>query len=188
MNITMRHSRKHQSGAILVVSLLLLLVLTILGVVMMQTTRMQERMSGNTRDISTSLQGSEAALRFAENELAAFTDYNLDGTSTCGATSTANTICGIAVLPVDMADPTQFDWKNTNLSKQYGATNSTAVAQVYEQPRYTDEYLGQSRVGESLDGGHDVPSYPQFFQLTGQSTGASGQASTVIQSTFTRRF
>jgi len=187
MNARMTVGPRHQSGAILVVSLLLLLVLTILGVVMMQTTRMQERMSGNTRDISTSLQGSEAALRYAESELAAFPSFPAkDSTSTC-ATAGTNTVCDTNTLPVDIADHSQFTWDATH-AKVYGASSSTSVGQLSAQPQYTNEYLGYSRLGESLDGGQDVPDYRQFFQLTAHSTGASGLANTVIQSTFTRRF
>jgi len=59
-------------GAVLIVSLLLLLVLTVLGVVMMQTTRMQERMAGATRDLNMSLQGAESGLRYGESVVAAY--------------------------------------------------------------------------------------------------------------------
>ena len=70
-----RIARKHrQSGAILVVSLLLLLVLTVLGLTAMQTTRMEERMSGNTRDRDVAFQGAEAGLREGEAQLETLTE------------------------------------------------------------------------------------------------------------------
>ena len=61
---------RRQRGAALVVSLLLLLVLTILAIGASQTTRLQERMAGNMRDIDRACQGSEAGLRDAEEYIA----------------------------------------------------------------------------------------------------------------------
>ena len=46
--------------------MLLLLVLTIIGVTVMQMSRMQERMAGNSRDVNLAFQAAEGALRAAE--------------------------------------------------------------------------------------------------------------------------
>lgn len=56
----------NQRGAILVVSLMLLLVLTIIGVSSMQGTALEESMSYATRDRTVALQSAEAALREGE--------------------------------------------------------------------------------------------------------------------------
>jgi type IV pilus assembly protein PilX len=187
MNTRIIPSRKQQSGAILVISLLMLLVLTVLGVVMMQTTRMQERMAGNTRDLSAALQGSEAAVRYAEQQLAAYTSRpDTDSTSSCGSTTAANTVCATNALPVAIYDTSQFIWKTQ--AKLYGHAGSptTAVAQLPDPPEYTDERLGFIR--DNLDTGQDPPEGRDFFQLTGHSTGLSGNTNTVVQSTYARRF
>ena len=42
-----------QRGAVLVVALLMLLIMTVLGVTAMQMSRMEERMAGNSRDINS---------------------------------------------------------------------------------------------------------------------------------------
>ncbi len=65
------HSR--QRGAVLLVSLIMLLLLTIIGAAAMRDTNLQERMAGNMRDHSLAFQAAEAALRFAEQEVK--TDY-----------------------------------------------------------------------------------------------------------------
>src|SRR5262245_19384474 len=62
-----------QRGAALVTSLLLLLVLTIIGVTTMQMSRMQERMSGNSRDVNVAFQGAEAGVRSGESYLRTLT-------------------------------------------------------------------------------------------------------------------
>ncbi|EWC40216.1 pilus assembly protein PilX [Pseudomonas stutzeri] len=65
--------RSSQRGAVLLVSLIMLLLLTILGAAAMRDTNLQERMAGNMRDQNLAFQAAEAALRFAEQEVK--TDY-----------------------------------------------------------------------------------------------------------------
>ena len=66
-----RMNIKQQSGAALIVSLILLIVLTVLSIAAMQGTTMQERMAGNYRDTNQAFQAAEAALRAGESELLA---------------------------------------------------------------------------------------------------------------------
>ena len=58
-----RPARQRQSGAVLVIALLFLLIITMLGVSSLQSTTAEERMSGNVRDSGNALQAAEAALR-----------------------------------------------------------------------------------------------------------------------------
>lgn len=60
-----------QRGAALIVSLLLLVVITLIGISGMQTSSLQERMSGNMYDRAIAMQAAEAALSFAEAQLIA---------------------------------------------------------------------------------------------------------------------
>jgi Tfp pilus assembly protein PilX len=57
-----------QSGAALVVGLIMLLVLTLLGLASMQTTSLQERMASNYDQRNLAFQLAETGLRFAERE------------------------------------------------------------------------------------------------------------------------
>jgi type IV pilus assembly protein PilX len=58
-----------QSGVVLVISLIILLLLTIIGMSAMQTTSLEEKMAGNLRDKSLAFQMAESALRAAEVSL-----------------------------------------------------------------------------------------------------------------------
>jgi type IV pilus assembly protein PilX len=60
-----------QRGMALIVSLILLLSLTILGLAAMQNTSLEERMAGSVRAENIALQGAEAGLRAGETWLAA---------------------------------------------------------------------------------------------------------------------
>jgi len=62
-----RYSRlKHQGGAALMFSLIFLLLLTIIGLTAMQSSTLQERMAGNTRDTNLAFQAAELGLRAGE--------------------------------------------------------------------------------------------------------------------------
>ena len=64
--VTPRH---HQTGAALLISLILLLVLTFLGIRSMQTTTLEERMAANQKDYYLAFEAAEYALVVAEGEL-----------------------------------------------------------------------------------------------------------------------
>lgn len=62
-------SVKKQGGVILVISLVMLLVMTIVGVTTMKGATLQERMAGNSRMLATARANAEYALRNAEDNL-----------------------------------------------------------------------------------------------------------------------
>ncbi len=61
-----------QRGAVLIVALIMLLLLTIIGLSSMRGTSLQENMAGNMRDSNMALQASEAALRKGEEQVAEY--------------------------------------------------------------------------------------------------------------------
>ncbi|MEO9586355.1 MULTISPECIES: PilX N-terminal domain-containing pilus assembly protein [Pseudomonadota] len=65
------YSRCLQSGSALIVSLIMLLLISLIGVGSMQGTILQERMASNLHDRNIAFQASERALRVGENWLAA---------------------------------------------------------------------------------------------------------------------
>ena len=56
----------NQRGWVLVVGLVILVMLTILSIALMKTTRLEEKMSGAMRDMNLSFQAAESALRATE--------------------------------------------------------------------------------------------------------------------------
>lgn len=62
-------SARQQRGAVLIVSMLLLLVVTILALSAGQSTRMQERMASSQRNYDLAFQSAEAGLRAGERML-----------------------------------------------------------------------------------------------------------------------
>lgn len=70
---------KNQNGAVLLVALVMLLILTIIGLASMRGTTLQEKMAGNFKDREISFQAAEASLRKGEQRvLNKFLEGSLD--------------------------------------------------------------------------------------------------------------
>ncbi len=58
--------KQKQQGVVLVISLIMLLVMTLIGITGMNTTILEEKMAGNFRDKGIAFQAAESALKTAE--------------------------------------------------------------------------------------------------------------------------
>ncbi len=174
--------RTRQAGAVLVVSLMLLVIMTLIGVTAMRSTIMEEKMAGNTRDSMLAMQAAETALldaeNFAENtiqSLAAAFDGNQPGLYPTG----------------NIPDPfAQATW-GAGASLPYSGTyNSVAT-----QPRYIIELIGPvgSAAGGDLTAGDSYDEnasagIPYAFRITARGTGGTDNARSILQSNYVRTF
>lgn len=161
---------RQQRGAILVTSLLMLLVLTVIGVSVMQITRMQERMAGNTRDLNLAFQGSEAALRDAEQML-----WDTPNIVACNGPAC---VYPRGILPV-LANQGPA-WWNAN-SQEYGVDGDQEMQELDEDPQFVAEEI--AFIGPLVV---DDPGGRMFYQVTARSTGASGDTNIVLQTTYAK--
>lgn len=163
--------RKRQTGAALVISLVLLTVLTILGVSSMQEGIMQERMTGNARNTIVALQAAEVALRDGENYVETTPIPGpFDGTD--GLYTPAD--------PTDDPRWEQIDWTDDT------AVRTTTVQGVASDPRYIIEQLTGIAFGGTHVAGDEALPAGSVYRVTALATGMSGEASVMIQSTFRR--
>ena len=164
------HLHQQQHGAVLIVSLIMLLILTIIGVTGMRTTVLEEKMAGNMRDQNLAFQAAEAALRDGEDivqSLVAISSF--DGTS--------------GRLGASDNDPDFFDattWSSTS-SIAYSGT----LSDVATQPRLILKYVGQI---ESNTGSLNMGSYGKRstntvsnFRVTARGTGRSDNSQILLQ-------
>lgn len=167
----------HERGAVLVTAMLLLLVLTVIGVTVMQLSRLQERMAGNSRDVNLSFQASEAALRSGEKYISDQESRPIpcsDGT--CDVWLEGSLVGAIANKDADW-------WEENGKAFSLGTIEGLA-----EDPKAVVEELGFVRTDGGVVMGQDPPDGRDFYQVTARSTGGSGQAEIVLQSTYTRKF
>ncbi|MCX8114103.1 MAG: PilX N-terminal domain-containing pilus assembly protein [Burkholderiaceae bacterium] len=118
-----RRRSAHERGAVLVVGLIFLAMLSLMGVAAYSVATQEERMSGNTRDRIRAFEAAEASLRDCESVLAAAGGLPaFDGTN------------GMYAAPAP-DQPQQFemsmtDWKNAAKVR----TIPTALPDVSIQP------------------------------------------------------
>jgi len=174
-NITLH---KTQQGAVLVVSLMILVIMTLIGVTSMRTTTMQEKMAGNSRDLMLAFQAAEIAIKDAENFLE-----------------------NILVAPAAAFDgqTNGLYAENSNPDYYAAATWTTAVtysdtfSSVATQPKYIIE-LGGSMGAETSDvniGGYGESSGTSTltaFRITTRGTGGTDNAVILLQSNYARGF
>ncbi len=168
---------RSEKGAVLIVGLLLLLVMTIIGVTSMQTTLLEEKMAGNVRDQDLALQAAESALRDAEAWLETIvTIGGFDGT---------NGLYG----DDDNADDT--DW-TASKSIEYPQVHANTIAGVSAQPRYVIQYVG---VIPGAATSINIQGYRQFkpggdvsgFEITALGYGVSSNTTVTLRTVYGRR-
>jgi type IV pilus assembly protein PilX len=87
----------NQRGAILIIAMVMLLLLTIIGLSSMRGTSLQESMAGNMRDSSLAFQAAEAALRKGEEVVDGFSD--MDALDAAPLTGTYSDFPGVSTSP-----------------------------------------------------------------------------------------
>lgn len=173
-----------QRGAALVVSLLMLTVMTFIGVTGMQSTSLEERMTGNMRDQALAFEAAESALEAAEaklnpgtvpdNELPSFSLDGAGGFYLFGATPPS--------------------WKTVwnDASKVSSYEHGRYLAKVHTPPAFFAEEIARPRAtqpaGASLEGGVPVSSGTKrtWYRITVRGTGGSDNAVAIIQSVYLR--
>lgn len=163
-----------ERGAVLLFSLMMLLLLTIVGVTAMQMTTLQERMAGGYRDRHMAFQGAEAALREGERLLNQATVPEFYSNGTDG-------------LYVAGAAPDWHDFESATTRLYAGGDMSNELNQNLDSPpEYYIERL-PFRIGHGSSLGSDVSLEDNdLFRVTARSTGATGQATVVLQSVYKR--
>lgn len=121
-----------ERGSALIVSLLILIVMTLIGITGMGSSSLQERMAGNSRDAALAFQAAEAALRDAE----VWFD------ETAGASKAFGSSPGLYALGTNPDLGSGDTWASARL-------HAREIEGVAEQPRYIIEELGS--IGGSLD-------------------------------------
>ncbi|MCB1961362.1 MAG: hypothetical protein KDE68_12695 [Rhodocyclaceae bacterium] len=161
-----------QNGSALIVGVIFLLVMTMLGLTAMQTTTLEERMSGNMRDRGLAFQAAEMALRAGDADAL--------------TSPTGNGVFDYLSSPAP-DETTASNWKvaanvrawNPGLSSL--ASASATFPNLSEEPQYWIEKRPNKSEGGTLEGA--VAPTVEVYDITARSTGASGAATVILRST-----
>jgi len=176
--------RNKQSGVVLFISLVMLLILTVLGLSSVQTTTLQERMARNARDTNLAFQAAESAIKDAETLIETFN--SLVNFTAAGANDAGFYFEG------NYNAPTNWDGRDWMAGDGYMEA-TTAIADVAVQPKYIIEHvktvisdndtLNLDNIGQDSGSGR-----AQIFRVTVYGTGGTSTANVILQSTYGKRF
>lgn len=182
-----RACRLHQRGVVLVVSLIVLLLMSLIGLASVRSAALEERMSGNWRDQNIALQAAEAALRAGETYLAPLADRPDQWTYPCAAppcevfdalSDTRPTEDGL--LSRDAEDRSEWIANAT----PYGET----LTGVRTPPLYLIEHSAYVRDHLVVGFGSVPETGRDQYRITARGTGQSGVSVSMLQTHYLKRF
>jgi type IV pilus assembly protein PilX len=174
---------KMQQGAVLIVGLVMMLLLTIIGLAAIRGGDLQERMAGNMRDLNLAFQAAEAGLRAGEDVQNKVPLPKYDGT-VVGYYPDLNTAS--SSFPPRPSAWTKAQWESKSV-----LLAANTLSGVAEQPRYVVEQLIVPVSPANQGGAVDIESMEkmadaEYFRITSRGIGGTNDAEVVLQSTFIR--
>ena len=136
--LPLRHpATLRQRGAVLVVTLIFLMVITILAITSLQVSTVEERMAGNLKDWNIAMQAAEAAMRDAE--------FDIYG------------VCSVNIASCTLRNPVVTG--ETNFGNQSGAI-------AYNSCNQSSSYKGACMPGTPTYLSDGKPVYPVISSIT----------------------
>jgi len=164
-----------ERGAALIITLLILLIMTLLGITAITTSSLQEKMAGNMRDQYMAQQAGDSIIRDAESWIRNLSTRPIP---TCTPSSAER------VWDYSCADILNIENQNDAWWAANGYAANVGNTYVNQNPRYVDEHLQRVTIS-SL--GETPVIYRHYYRATGWSVGASDYARGLFQSVFSRR-
>lgn len=174
---------RQQSGASLLVVLILLLVMTLLGLAAMRGVLLEERMSANLLDRSQNFQAAEAALREAENLVAGGTEWGVDPPAAGSGCNTGMCASPVATAADRATDDAFVGWRPAALNVNNGLAGAQAVQPQFfvEHAGWVETWFECNEAGSKYRG--TALCIRPIYKVTARSE-ANGRASVVLQSNF----
>lgn len=176
--------RARESGAVLLVCLILLVPLLLLSLSAVETALLGERMAAGAVDRSRAFQSAEAALEAAENwlaSLASFPQASNDGGGQVWAEGVLNTPSAGALW-----------WRDGDRDSSWWRANAVPVTSVHglaEPAHYIIEQYRFVRDGESIElGTGQQRSLIAYHRITALGVGRRNSTRVLLQTTYVRAF
>lgn len=174
--------KKKQRGIALIISLLILVIMTLLGLSMFRNFSLTEKMAGNTLEKQRSLQAAQSALQYGEWWLSQGNGTSgLNDSNGCNVVYDANVSTNVRVCSTALANPTSLPWAargdylSPNMTVASGGGLTSAGDINYSKP--ASLYISYLGIGTTNS--------VMFFQVTGAGYGGSLNGASVVQSIYT---
>jgi len=181
MDLYYRKTFSNQKGSALVVSLLILLVMTILGVQALSTTLLEEKMSGNYRDNQLAFEAAESALRAGEAWLG--THIVPPKPSDTGASGVWTFTKLSEIEDAEVKENYKLDafWTAN------GVTVDTDLTLLSSDPGYL--VAEQQRLSDDSETGSNAQEPRRYFyRVFARGVGGSSNSVVLLQTTYVRLF
>jgi type IV pilus assembly protein PilX len=182
---TSADARLRERGAVLVISLVILMVMTVVGVTAMRGTALEERMAGNLRDGVLAFEAAEAALRAASEAADSWTSIPPAACDGSQEIFERQSRCGNDSLPVS---PDASDlYANGNRQDGVVQLPEDEIPGVAVQPMYAIQDTAFVPDDLSPEGlakriGTD------YYAVTALGLGSTEQSTAMLQAVIAKRF
>lgn len=168
---------RRQSGAVLIVALVILLAMTIISVSSISTSTLEERMSANLKDRETAFQAAEAALRYGEGLVDAGIPSGNFNTACNGGYCQHNLQDTTVNYPVYWKDSTLDVWNDSGKHQTFSVAGTAAPAKLII------EYMGVQIQNFSVGA---QPTDPPIYRITALGYGQTTNSRVMLQSSYFR--
>lgn len=164
---------RNERGAVLVTGLFLLVIITLIGVIGISKSTLQERMSANSMNRALAFDSAELGIREGEAFLSGATLPAFDGTN-------GNYTPNLTLWQ------TVSTWTGTNSTAYGGILGGAEGGSPNQPPRYYLEDMGpiESSTG-SLTAGTAIPE-DQLYRITARGVGGTGTSEVILQTSFVK--
>jgi len=168
-----------QSGAVLIVSLIMLLLLTLIGVSSSQVTGLEEKMASNSRDQNLAFQAAETALRAGEAKI-----ESKDTIPEFASTNEKGLFSDTETMP-------DYFGAQTWIANDSFIFNSE-LTEVATQPRYFIKYVTTSEppaiINCDYNSGPECTDVVSYFIVTARGTGALDTSKSYLRLYYGKKF
>ncbi len=172
-NLTTLFRRKFdQSGAVLIISLIILLLLTLIATTGMQTSTLEEKMAGNLRDKNLAFQAAESSLKAIETSLN-------NTIPTFSAAGTNGYYSSTSTLPSASSVLTDVFWTSNPIA----TSTVTGLGNGIATPVYIIQDMG--KVADCPGAGTGTLGC-KYYRITTRASGGSTNAVAILQSIYLR--
>lgn len=190
---------QRQKGAMIVVTLIILLIVSVLGMASMDTTGLEMRMASNTRDQQQAFEAAEYTLSWVQNEI------GITGFSTA---SLSNTACGSICFEPTCSNGYCFqgsnplDQNSCELATSHAANQPDPAGEIYATEAIwtnaarhrtlavpnigvTTRYIVEFRCYTALDPSQpmDDTNFTRVYRITVLAAGPAGRGRVMLRST-----
>ncbi|WP_413661961.1 PilX N-terminal domain-containing pilus assembly protein [Methylophaga thalassica] len=164
-----------QSGAALVVSLVMLLLLTMIGIFAMRTGVMEEKMTANQIDRDIAFKAAEIALRAGEGVVLNWANLPIcsaNGATGCWTRNAMNPAPANAAPWWQQRDSAWWSLNGTAVARPQGASTN---------PRYIIEEIKKLGNANGNQATEYIEGQPKFYRITARGVGGSAQSVVLLQ-------